>query len=464
MSETRKQKILLSDNRIGWLLLRLSLPAFLGMFATTLYGVVNTIFIGHNVGSSAIAGIVIVFPVQMLSMGVGMMTGTGGASLISRLIGEGDKEGAERTLGNAIFCTLTFCFLITAVGLLNVDFWLKLMGASEAILPYARDYMGLILYGVYFQTCTVAVCSLIAAEGNARVPMIGTAVGAVLNIIFCWVFVVLLNIGVKGSAIAVVIGQMVSFCILFTYYFKGHSYLKIHSRNLRPCSKIIHDILSIGIASLAQNLSGGLSAVFVNRALIAHGGDSFVSAFGIINQIMNFSLLPCMAISQGLQPIVGFNYGAKYYGKTIKAIKIATVASVTYAACVFVVLYSSPEIFIKIFTSDADLVALGSYASKRIFLAVYLIGFMPVSFTVFQAIGKAVQSFIISIARPLLFLIPLIFLLPSYWRLEGIWLAFPITDVLTFVLVLTFFIHQFNAFKREEDRRVFDSKRNMLHS
>ncbi|MEM2393608.1 MAG: MATE family efflux transporter [Candidatus Bathyarchaeia archaeon] len=450
MSDAKDQNLLMTD-RIGWLLLKLSIPALFSMFFSTLYGIINTIFIGQRVGPVAIAGLSIVFPFLMLTMGVGMMTGNGGASLISRLFGKGDREKAEHALGNAVLCTLTFCALITVVGLYNLDFWLRLMGASEDVLPYARDFMGIVLYGAFFQTCAVALSSLIAAEGNARVPMVGTIIGAVLNIIFCWLFVVLFDMGVKGSAFAAVIGQVASAVYLFSYYFRGGNHLRLRANSVRPSWGIIKDILSIGSASLARNLSGSLSAVFINRVLITYGGDSAVSAFGIINQIMMFAVMPCMAIGQGLQPIVGFNYGAKHYGKVLKALKLATAACVAFATCIFTMFYFSPEIFFKIFTNDAELIALSSHASRRIFLTIHLMAFMVVGSTVFQAIGKAFQSFIISISRPVLFLVPLLFILPSYLHLEGVWLTFPITDVLTFLVVLAFFAYQVKMFKAEEN-------------
>jgi putative MATE family efflux protein len=437
----------LDDDRIGWLLLKLSLPAFFGMFVITLYNVVDTIFVGHYVGSLGIAGLSIVFPVQMLSMGVGMMTGIGGASLISRLIGAGNKDRAEHALGNAITCTIVLSAIITIVGLSNVDFWLRLMGSSETILPYARDYMTIILFGMFFQTCAMTLNSLIRAEGNARVPMIGMIIGAVLNIIFCAVFIILLGMGVKGSALAAVTGQLVSVAYFMSYYLGGRSFLKIHLRNLIPDLSIMRDIMAIGIAALAMTLAGSLSAVFVNRALIAYGGDLAVSTFGIINRIMMFALMPGMTVGQGLQPILGFNYGAKRYDRALRAIKLAMIAATTFGVLAFIVLYSLPEPFIRIFTTDSELIALGSHAAKRLFLAMYLVGFIMVGSMVFQSIGKATQSFVTAIARPLLFLLPLIFILPYYWQLDGVWLAYPITDALTFILTLILLIPQIREFR-----------------
>ena len=189
----------LNSDRIGHLLLKLTIPAFLGMAVVTLYNIVNTIFIGQFVGSLGIAGLSIVFPIQMLSMGIGMMTGMGGASLISRLIGAGDKEKAERALGNAISGTILLSFIIMVAGLANMDFWLRLMGASDEILPYSRDYMQIILFGMFFQTFAMACTSLLIAEGNARVTMIGQLIGAFTNIALDATFIIALNMGVRGQ-------------------------------------------------------------------------------------------------------------------------------------------------------------------------------------------------------------------------------------------------------------------------
>ena len=200
----------LDDSRIGRLLLKLTLPTFFGMFIMTLYNVVDTIFIGHYVGPLGIAGLSIVFPIQLMSIGIGDMTGMGGASLISRSIGAGDLTKAERTLGNALTTNIVLSVIIMAAGLANPDFWLRLMRASETILPYARDFMTIILFGTVFSTLSMALNGLIRAEGNARVPMTGMIIGAILNIILCAVFIIPLDMGVRGSALATVIAQLLS--------------------------------------------------------------------------------------------------------------------------------------------------------------------------------------------------------------------------------------------------------------
>ncbi|MFC2006873.1 MATE family efflux transporter [Chloroflexota bacterium] len=437
----------LDDDRIGRLLLKLSVPAFLGMFVMTLYNVVDTIFIGHYVGPLGIAGISIVLPVQMLSIGIGHMTGMGGASLISRLIGARNIPRAERALGNAFTSTIMLSAVIMIVGLANVDFWLRLMGSSETVLPYARDYMTIILIGTFFRTSAMTLNGLIRAEGNARVPMTGMIIGALLNIILDAIFIIPLGMGIKGAALATVVAQLVSVLYLISYYLAEKSFLKVHLGNLVLELNILKEILAIGIASFARTIASSLSIIFVNRMLVVYGGDFAVSAFGIIGRIMMFAIMPGVVIGQGLQPILGFNYGAQRYDRVSKVIKIAMVAATAWCVIAFVALYFFPEPFIRIFTTDSKLIALGSYAAKRVWLALYLVGFMMVGSLIFQSIGKATQSFITAVARSALFLIPLVLILPYYWQLDGVWLAFPITDALTSLLTLALLIPQTSVFK-----------------
>jgi len=431
-------------------MLKLSTPAFFGMFVMTLYNVIDTIFIGHYVGPLGIAGLSIVFPFQMLSMGLGQMFGMGGASVISRLIGGGDVPKAERALGNAITSIVVLSAVITIAGLCNADFWLRLMGASENILPYARDYMTIILIGTVLRTFAMASNALIRSEGNARVPMIGMIMGAVANIILDAIFIIPLDMGIKGAALATVIAQLLPTTYFLRYYFSGKSFLKIHSQSLMLEFSIMKDILKIGVASFARTVAGSLSAILVNRALVNYGGDFAVSAYGVINRIMMFAMMPGMVTGQGLQPVLGFNYGAKRYDRALKAIKLAFIASTGLCFISFVVLYFAPEPMIRIFTNDSELIALASHAAKRIFLALYLMGFIMVGSLTFQSVGKATQSFVTAISRPFLFLIPLIYILPRYLDVDGIWLAFPISDGLTFVLTVILLIPQIKELRRTD--------------
>jgi putative MATE family efflux protein len=444
----------LDDDRIGRLLLRLSLPAFMGMFVMTLYNVVDTIFIGHYIGPVGIAGLSIVFPIQMLTMGIGQMTGMGGASLVSRLIGARDNRRAEHALGNALTFTLIISAVLMVAGLWNPDLWLRLMGASETVLPYARDYMTIILTGVLFRTFAMSHNFLIRATGNARVPMIGMIIGAGLNIALDAIFIIPLGMGVKGAAVATVISQLVTGLYFLRYYLSGKSFLRIHLQNMIIRWEMLKSILAIGISSFARTAAQSLAVVFVNITLLTFGGDLAISGYGLIQRIMMFALMPGIVIGQGMQPILGFNYGAGRYDRALKVIKIAIIAATSYSIVAFCALYFAPELFIRVFTADSQLIVLTAHAATRIFFAAYLIGFLIVGSIIFQAIGKAPQAFVTAIARPALFLLPLVFILPNYWQLDGVWLAFPITDALTAVLVLALLIPQIRLFRRSEMRQV----------
>jgi putative MATE family efflux protein len=439
----------LDDDRVGRLMLKLAAPAFFGMFVMTLYNVIDTIFIGHYVGSLGIAGLSIVFPFQMLSMGLGAMFGMGGASVISRLIGSGNPARAERALGNAITSIVVLSAIITVVGLSDANFWLRLMGASDTILPYARDYMTIILIGTVFRTFAMASNALIRSEGNARVPMIGMIMGAVANIILDAIFIIPLDMGIKGAALATTLAQILPAAYFIRYYFSEQSFLKIHTQNLILELSIMKDILAIGIASFARTVATSLSAIFVNRVLVSYGGDIAISAYGVINRIMMFAMMPGMVTGQGLQPVLGFNYGAKRYDRALRAIKIAVIASTGLCLLSFIVLYFAPEPIIRIFTSDNELITTSSHAAKHIFLALYLMGFIMVGSLIFQSVGKATQSFVTAISRPFLFLLPLIFILPRYLEVDGVWWAFPISDGLTFVLTVVLLIPQIRELRRE---------------
>jgi putative MATE family efflux protein len=448
MINQRNQNVL-DDDRIGRLLFKLSLPTFLGMFVGMLYNVVDTIFIGHYVGPMGIAGLSIVFPVQMMTIGIGEMTGMGGASLISRSIGAGDTAKAEKTLGNALTANFIITLVLMIVCIAAPDPLLRLIGSSETILPYARDYLTIIIIGVLFMTFSLSLSSLIRSEGNARIPMIGMIIGAVSNIALDALFIIPLGMGIQGAALATVLAQMISVAFFVRYYLSGKSFLKVHLKNLTIQWHIMKEILAIGAGSFARMLAGSLSAMFVNRMLVFHGGDLAISAFGIINRIMMFAIMPGLVIGGGMQPILGFNYGAKRYDRATRVIILAFAAATACCLVVFGVVYFSPEPLIRIFTNDAGLVAIASHAARRIFLALPLIGFVMVGSLIFQSIGKAVRSFATSIARPILFLIPSVVILPRFLGLDGVWWAFPLSDVFTILLISILLIPQMRELRKK---------------
>jgi putative MATE family efflux protein len=442
-----KRQEMLASEKIGKLLLKLSLPAAIGAAVMALYNVEDTLFVGQVVGPLGIAGLTIVFPIQMLAMGMGMMIGMGGASLVSRTLGAGDINKAERTLGNAIFYSVILGVLITIVGLSNSSFWLRLVGASETILPYAKDYFDIILLGMVFQLFGMGISQLVRAEGNARVAMMCMVIPFSLNIVFDAVFILALGMGIKGAAISSVTAQALSSLYIIHYYLFRNSTLKIHVKDFIPGISVTREIMAIGIGSFVMTVGGSLVGMLVNRTLVAYGGDFAVAAYGIVNRTMIFTFIPIMSIGQGLQPILGFSYGAKRPDRVLQGIKLAVIAATIFAVISFLIIFFLPAPIMRAFTQDSALISAGSHAARLMFLAIYFIGFQIVASTVFQALGKVVPAFLTTTSRQILFLLPLVFILPRFWQLDGIWLSFPIADALSFILTLALFIRQIRELK-----------------
>jgi putative MATE family efflux protein len=442
-----KKISMLDDDRIGRLLLKLSIPAFIGIFVIGMYNVVDTFFIGRFVGSLGIAGISIVFPIQMVSMGIGMMFGIGGASLISRSIGAGDIDKAERALGNVIFSIVILLILLTIAGLLYADYWLRLMGASDQVLPYSKDYYNIIMFGLIFQTLAMSVNGLLMSEGNARVAMIGTIIGALSNILLDWLFIVILGMGVKGAAVGTVIAQIMSLSFLLGFYFTGRSFIKIRLSNMAIKWDIFMEIIAVGASSLLMVVASSTSVLFINRSLVTYGGDIAVSAYGIVNRLTMFIAMPGISIGQGLQPIMGFNYGVKRYDRALRLTKIVIITMIFFGLALFGILFFNPGFFVRIFTTEAELISLANYAAKIVFSSVFFTGFIISGTSIFQALGKAKIAFIITL-RPLIFLLPLVLILPRFFYLDGVFMAWPITEFLGFILAMCMVIPQIMEFRR----------------
>lgn len=334
------------------------------------------------------------------------------------------------------------------IGLVNVDFWVRVLGSSETILPYARDYFSIILIGTALRTFSMSLSVLIRSEGNARVAMVGMITGAVTNVALDAIFIIVMDMGVSGAALATVIGQALSTTYFLSYYLRHKSFLKIHLKNLILEWDILKDIFTIGVSSFARSLASSISAIIVNRAMVAYGGDYAISAWGILNRIQMFANMPNMIIGQGLQPILGYNFGAKRYGLGLKAIKLALIASTLSGFVVFFVLVFTPQPLIRIFSNDTELVNTATDVARKIFMVFPLLGIVFPGSMVFQAIGKAKEAFATAITTRALFLIPLVYVLPHFMDINGVWFAFPISDILSFILSISLLIPLLIQFRK----------------
>ena len=421
----------LDTDKIGPLLFKLSTPAFMGMFVQSMYNVINTIFVGKYVGTDAIAGLGVAFPLQMLGFGLGNLAGIGGMSLISRYLGAREYEKAEKSLGNGIVLSIFLGLFIILALLPFLGFWLKLIGASEHVYPYAYDYMVFVCIGMLPQICSMAFLNYARAEGNARVGMIGMILGALTNIGLSALFIIGMHLGARGAGLATMIAQLVSVSYTASYYLFNKSFLKLRRINLRPDFRVLKQISSIGVGAFMQVFAGSLSSMILINMVVHYGGDYALGAFTIVQRVMMFANMPAMIISQGAQPILGFNYGARRFRLALKSIYMAVIVSTGLCTVTFGIVYFIPEPIIRIFSNDEELVSAGILAARGMMLLLPITGPMMVGTMVFQALGKPGRAFITAVARPVLFMIPAVLILSRLLGIDGIWYAFPTSDALT---------------------------------
>jgi len=443
-----KQHIL-ADNNITKLLIKLSLPATVGMFVMAFYGIADAIFIGRGVGPLGIGGVAIVFPYQMIVLAIGQLLGIGGASIISRSLGANDRDKAEKTLGNVYLMAFILGILIALFGLIFIDPILSAFGATKAILPYSREYMQVILSGTIFFLFLVASNSIIRSEGRAKIAMGTMIVSAVMNIILDPVFIFVLKMGVKGAAIATVISQFLAVLYIVYFFSSSKSSLKFKLKLLKFEIPILKDIFSIGISAFARNSAGSIIVIVINNVLKNYNGDVTIAVFGIIHRILRFTIMPIAGIAQGYQPIIGFNFGARNFRNILKTVGRGIILSTLIAFTGFILLNLFPKKLMSVFTPDPQMIMYGVIAIRLTILALPTEGFQIIGATTFQALGKPLPAFFLSVLHRVFFLVPLVLILPRYMGLNGVWLSFPIADLLTLFVTFPLLYRQVAYFQNK---------------
>lgn len=430
----------LGEERISKLLINLSVPATIGMMVNALYNLVDTIFVGRGVGALAIGGLTIAFPIQMVIMAFAQMIGIGAASAISRSLGAKDIEKADYVAGNSFLLIVILSSIITAIGLIFTEPMLRLFGSTDTILPYAKDYITIILWGSIFFSFAMSSNNLIRAEGNAKVAMATMLIGAILNIILDPIFIFVFKMGVKGAALATVISKFVSFIYVLTYLYSGKSSLKVKLHHLKPKMHIIIEILTVGFASFARHVTGSVVAIVVNNSLRFFGGDMALIIVGILHRVTMFVFMPLFGVVQGMQPIVGFNYGAKKLDRVKETLKLSLITTTVIATFGWLLVQLFPFAIISVFTRDAEIIEKGSTIMRIVISVIPVIGIQIVGAALFQSLGKAVPSLILALLRQVLLFIPLVIILPRVFSLGllGIWIAYPAADILSVALTVIF--------------------------
>jgi len=424
----------LGEEKIGKLLLKFSIPAMIGMLVNGLYNIVDRIFVGRGVGSLALSGIAISFPITLAIMAFGMLIGLGATAVISIRLGQQKREEAERIVGNAFVLLLGISLTITLLGYLFMDPLLVSLGASSDVLPYARQYISVLLGGAVFQSIGFGMNNFIRAEGNPKIAMYTMILGAVLNTILNPIFIFGMHIGVAGSALATVISQFIT-AVWVMYYFLGdRALLKLRLRNFRLEWLLVKDMLTIGLSPFSMQLVGSFVTVFLNKSLAIYGGDLSIAAMGVITSIAMLIFMPIFGIGQGAQPILGYNYGARNYNRVTKTLKLSLIGATGVMSLGFLIVELFPIALMSLFSTDPELIHIGANGMRIYLLMLPLIGFQVTAVGYFQATGKPRKSLFLSLSRQLVFLVPMIWILPRLFGLMGVWLSSPVSDLASAVL------------------------------
>ncbi len=413
------------------LLVQQAVPAAIGILVMSIYGIVDTIFVGRWVGSVGIAAITVVMPITFLIASIGMSIGVGGASVISRALGADNEQYAFRTFGNQIVLTLVLATLFVLLSIFFGQYILRLFGGNGEILPMAKTYFGIVVPGVPFLAFAMMSNNVIRAEGRPLIAMRILFIPAVVNMVLDPILIAGFDMGIAGAAWATTISYVCSASYALYYFFFGGSEMQLSTKNLRLHWPIVKEIGAIGSVTFARQGSVSLLAIVLNNTLFFYGGALGVAIMGIINRMMMFANFPVYGITQGFVPIAGFNYGAKLWER----VRSSVLTSIKYGTAVALIIFAGimlfPSYIVGVFTTDAELIAQATPALVIVFLATPLITLQLVGSAYFQAIGKAMPALLLTLTKQGFCLIPLILILPPFFGLLGIWMAFPIADLLS---------------------------------
>ena len=430
----------LGTDSLSRLLFRYALPAIIAQVAASLYNIVDSIFIGQGVGPLAISGLALTMPMMNLTAAFGAMIGAGSAALTSIRLGQGNKPAAERILGNVVLLNVVLGVVLMAFGLAYLDELLYFFGASDQTLPYAREYMRIILYGNVITHLFHGLNCMLRVAGYPNKAMNITIIAVVLNAILDAVFILWLKWGIAGSAWATVIAQMLAVVVQWIHFSDAKSFLRFRSEAFRFRWDIIKNIITVGMAPFMIQSCACVVVILVNNTLGEYGGDLSIGAYGIANRVAFLFTMVVMGFTQGMQPIVGYNYGARAYDRVLKTLWMTVGWSVATTTFGFLLCELFPYQVVRIFVSEdgsgsaTQLIEASARGLRILVLMLPLVGFNIVAGNLFQHIGKPKRAILLSVARQLLFIIPLLFILPPHFGVDGVWFSIPIADFVSTAL------------------------------
>lgn len=435
MNSQSKKMELLGSTSISKALLAMGIPTMIGMLVNAFYNLVDAYFVG-GLGESQMGAISVVYPLGQVVVGLGLLFGNGAASYISRLLGRGDKENADKVASTALYSSVSVGAVIIIISMVFLHPILKLLGATDSILPYAATYAGIYIVSCIFNVFNVTMNNIVTSEGAAKTTMCALLTGAVLNIALDPLFIYVFDLGVAGAAIATAISQVVSTCVYLTYIFRKKSVFHFRVKDCTYTKETMSEIFKIGIPTLVFQILTSVSISLINNAAGDYG-DSAIAGMGVVTRLISMGSLSVFGFIKGFQPIAGYSYGAKKFDRLREAIKTSILWSTVFCVIFGVILALFPTAIVSQFTKgDAEMIRIGAASLRANGISIMLFGFYTVYSSLFLALGKGREGFILGACRQGICFIPVILLLPMVWGLNGIMYAQPIADVLSAIITV----------------------------
>lgn len=437
----------LGTQPIGKLLMQYAIPAIIAMTASSLYNMVDSIFIGQGVGPLAISGLAITFPFMNLGAAFGAMVGVGASTLISVKLGQKDYTTAQIVLGNVVTLNVIIGVAFSILTLLFLNPILYFFGASEDTIGYARDYMQIILAGNIFTHMYLGLNAVLRASGHPQKAMYATINTVIINTVLDPLFIYGFDWGIRGAAIATIIAQVISLVWQFKLLANKNELLHLHKGIYRLQSKIVKNIIAIGLSPFCMNVASCFIVIFINKGLKEYDGDLAIGAYGIVNRLVFICVMIVMGITQGMQPIAGYNYGAQQFQRVTKVLKLSIWGATAVTTLTFLVGELMPELAVSLFTTDEGLINRAATGFHIVVIFFPIVGFQMVTSNFFQSIGLASKAIFLSLTRQLLFLLPMLIILPLFMGANGIWWSMPISDCLASLVAAILLYKQMKSFK-----------------
>mgnify|MGYP000873862956 FL=1 len=449
----QKTPTALGTENIGKLLMQYAVPAIIAMTASSLYNMVDSIFIGHGVGTMAISGLALTFPLMNLAAAFGSLVGVGAATLISVKLGQKDYDTAQRVLGNVFVLNILLGVAFTVIVMAFLDPILYFFGGSDETVGYARDYMYIILLGNTITHLYLGLNAVLRSSGHPQKAMYATIATVIINTILDPVFIYGFGWGIRGAAIATIVAQVISLMWQLWIFSSKEELLHFHRGIFRLKRKIVFDSLAIGMSPFLMNMAACFIVILINQGLKKYGGDLAIGAFGIVNRLVFIIVMIVMGLNQGMQPIAGYNFGAKQYERVTKTLKLTIIYATGVTTFGFIIGMLFSDTVVGIFTSDAELIELSAKGLRIVVMFFPIIGFQMVTANFFQSIGMASKAIFLSLTRQMVVLLPCLLILPRFFGAAGVWYSMPISDLLASLIAGTMLVWQFRKFRVQAQGR-----------